>query len=256
MIEPISGNVSYGLRVMPGYFDQTLAMIDSNKTILEEFRNHLPSLTEQESRSALGSFLFKGDDVYKEINVLSGGEKVRLQLCCILYNKPNFLILDEPTNHMDIVGKEHLENILSEYTGTIIFVSHDRYFVKKIANQLLVFDDDGVNFYPYGYEEYIQKMDSKEEKKEVKKEEKKIPVPNEVPNKKVNTYDARKNLNKLENEIIKLETKIKEYNNELFKSDVFNDYNKSSSINSKIEELSKELEEKNALWEELIEELT
>lgn len=256
MIEPISGNVSYGLRVTPGYFDQTLAMIDSNKTILEEFRNHLPSLTEQESRSALGSFLFKGDDVYKEINVLSGGEKVRLQLCCILYNKPNFLILDEPTNHMDIVGKEHLENILSEYTGTIIFVSHDRYFVKKIANQLLVFDDDGVNFYPYGYEEYMQKMDSKEEKKEVKKEEKKIPVPNEVPNKKVNTYDARKNLNKLENEIIKLETKIKEYNNELFKSDVFNDYNKSSSINSKIEELSKELEEKNALWEELIEELT
>lgn len=256
MIEPLAGNVSYGLRVTPGYFDQTLAMIDSNKTVLEEFRNHLPSLTEQEARSALGSFLFKGDDVYKEINVLSGGEKVRLQLCCILYNKPNFLILDEPTNHMDIVGKEHLENILSEYTGTIIFVSHDRYFVKKIADQLLVFDEEGVNFYPYGYEEYMEKINSKGEKIEIKKVEKREPITVESKEKKVNTYDARKNLNKLENEIIKLETKIKEYNNELFKSDVYNDFAKSSAINSKIEELTKELEEKNSLWEQLIEDLT
>ena len=257
LIEPLSGNVSYGLRVSPGYFDQTLAMIDSNKTVLEEFRSHLPKLTEQESRSALGSFLFKGDDVFKTINVLSGGEKVRLQLCEILYNKPNFLILDEPTNHMDIVGKEHLENILSEYEGTIIFVSHDRYFVKKIANELLVFDDDGVNFYPYGYEEYMNKVSSEEKRKEVKEEVKKE-VKKEVkqPEKKINTYDARKTLNKIENEIIKLETKIKEYNNELFKSDVYSDFNKSTSINSKIEELTKELNAKNEEWEKLIEELT
>lgn len=253
LIEPLSGNVSYGLRVSPGYFDQTLAMIDSNKTVLEEFRNHLPKLTEQESRSALGSFLFKGEDVFKTINVLSGGEKVRLQLCEILYNKPNFLILDEPTNHMDIVGKEHLENILSEYAGTIIFVSHDRYFVKKIANELLVFDDDGVTFYPYGYEEYMNKVNNEKKKEEVKEESKK--ERKEEP-KKVNTYDARKTLNKIENEIIKLETKIKEYNNELFKSDVYNDFNKSSSINSKIEELTKELNTKNEEWEKLIDELT
>lgn len=253
LIEPLSGNVSYGLKVSPGYFDQTLAMIDSNKTVLEEFRNHLPKLTEQEARSALGSFLFKGEDVFKTINVLSGGEKVRLQLCEILYNKPNFLILDEPTNHMDIVGKEHLENILSEYEGTIIFVSHDRYFVKKIANELLVFDESGVTFYPYGYEEYMSKLTNEEPKEEVKEKVKKEPK-QEV--KKVNTYDARKNLNKIENEIIKLETKIKEYNNELFKSDVYNDFNKSSSINSKIEELTKELNAKNEEWEKIIEELT
>lgn len=253
LIEPLSGNVSYGLKVSPGYFDQTLAMIDSNKTVLEEFRNHLPKLTEQEARSALGSFLFKGEDVFKTINVLSGGEKVRLQLCEILYNKPNFLILDEPTNHMDIVGKEHLENILSEYEGTIIFVSHDRYFVKKIANELLVFDESGVTFYPYGYEEYMSKLTNEEPKEEVKEKAKKEPK-QEV--KKVNTYDARKNLNKIENEIIKLETKIKEYNNELFKSDVYNDFNKSSSINSKIEELTKELNAKNEEWEKIIEELT
>lgn len=253
LIEPLSGNVSYGLKVNPGYFDQTLAMIDSNKTVLEEFRSHLPKLTEQEARSALGSFLFKGEDVYKTINVLSGGEKVRLQLCEILYNKPNFLILDEPTNHMDIVGKEHLENILSDYEGTIIFVSHDRYFVKKIANELLVFDDNGATHYPYGYEEYMNKVSNEikneEEKREIKKEIKPEP-------KSVNTYDTRKILNKVENEIIKLETKIKEYNNELFQSDVYNDFNKSSAINSKIETLKKELDTKNEEWEKLIEELT
>ena len=154
-LDPISGNVSYGLNVIPGYFDQNLAMQDNNQTVLAEFRNHLPNLHESECRKALGSFLFKGDDVFKTLNVLSGGEKVRLQLCKILFNKPNFLILDEPTNHMDIVGKEHLEDILECYKGTMIFVSHDRYFIKKIANQLLVFDDDGIKFYPYGYDEYM-----------------------------------------------------------------------------------------------------
>lgn len=253
LIEPLSGNVSYGLKVNPGYFDQTLAMNNSKNTILEEFRNHLPKLTEQEARSALGSFLFKGDDVYKTIDILSGGEKVRLQLCEILYNKPNFLILDEPTNHMDIIGKEHLENILSEYPGTIIFVSHDRYFVKKIANQLLVLDDNGTKVYPYGYDEYITYQEREEQPKEKDKE---MSVQKEVSKPKVNIYDARKSLNKLENEIIKLETKIKEYNAELFKSDVYNDYNKSSSINAKISELTEELKIKNQEWEELIEEIT
>ena len=123
-------------------------MLDSDNTVLKEFRDFLPLLTEPVCRRALGSFLFKGEDVLKKINVLSGGEKVRLELCKILFNKPNFLILDEPTNHMDIVGKEHLEDILGEYKGTMIFVSHDRYFVKKIADQLLVFEKDRVKFYP------------------------------------------------------------------------------------------------------------
>ena len=251
LIEPLDGELSYGLKVNPGYFDQTLIAQDSNNTVLEEFMSHLPELFESQARSALGSFLFKGEDVYKKINVLSGGEKVRLQLCKILYNKPNFLILDEPTNHMDIVGKEHLENILSEYEGTIIFVSHDRYFVEKIADQLLVFEDDGVKFYPYGYEEYRNEQQKKKEKDivelkpaiKIKEKEQEIL--------KVNTYNVKKDLNKIENEIIKLEVKIKELNEEMFKESVYSDISKSQSINKKLEELNKELEEKNEKWLEL-----
>ena len=251
LIEPLDGELSYGLKVNPGYFDQTLIAQDSNNTVLEEFMSYLPELFESQARSALGSFLFKGEDVYKKINVLSGGEKVRLQLCKILYNKPNFLILDEPTNHMDIVGKEHLENILSEYEGTIIFVSHDRYFVEKIADQLLVFEDDGVKFYPYGYEEYRNEQQKKKEEEiiEVKPVIKVKEKEQEIL--KVNTYNVKKDLNKIENEIIKLEVKIKELNEEMFKESVYSDISKSQSIKKKIEELNKELEEKNEKWLEL-----
>lgn len=247
LITPLSGEVSYGLHVNPGYFDQSLIMKDSKNTVLSEFTQHVPEVLHEQARSALGSFLFKGDDVYKEINVLSGGEKVRLQLCKIFYNKPNFLILDEPTNHMDIVGKEHLENILIDYEGSVIFVSHDRYFIKKIADQLLVFEDDKVTFYPYGYDQYLREEKNKvvEEipKKEVKKE-----VKEEV---KVNTYNTKKELNKVENEIIKLEVKIQELSSELYKEEVYNDFNKSNSIKKKIENLNSELEEKNNIWLEL-----
>lgn len=253
-IEPLSGNVSYGLKVKAGYFDQTLAMIDKNQTVLNEFREALPELTEEVCRSALGSFLFKGDDVYKNINVLSGGEKVRLQLCKIFYNKPNFLLLDEPTNHMDIVGKEHLEDILSQYEGTIIFVSHDRYFVRKIATDLLVFDDDGVNYYPFGYDEYLRTVENS--KKDIIIEEKK---PKKVVEKKseekVNVYNVRKELNKVEQDIIKLETKITELNNELFNMEDYTDFSKQASINKRIEELKKDLAEKNTIWEKLTDQL-
>ncbi len=251
IIEPLGGSLEYGIHVKPGYFDQTLAMINNNNTVLKEFREFLPELTEPECRRALGSFLFKGDDVHKTIDVLSGGEKVRLTLCKIFYNKPNLLILDEPTNHMDILGKEHLENILSEYEGTIIFVSHDRYFVRKIAKSLLVFDEKGVTYYPYGYDQYME-----ENKKnnvltpEVKeKKNKKEEVPEEP---KVNIRDIKKELNKVENEIIKLEVKINELNSELFNEEVYNDFNKSNAINDKINKYNQELEELNKKWEELI----
>lgn len=253
LLDPISGKVSYGLHVTPGYFDQNLAMIDKDNTVLQEFRSHLPELTEPVCRRALGSFLFKGEEVNKKINVLSGGEKVRLELCKILFNKPNFLILDEPTNHMDIVGKEHLEDILSEYKGTIIFVSHDRYFVKKIADQLLVFDDDGVTFYPYGYSEYIEATKKKEETTiiENKRKEKNKITEQPTEEKKVNVYELKKELNHLENEIIKCETKIKTLEQDLFNTDVYEDYNKSNAINEKIKKLEENLEELNKKWEEL-----
>lgn len=252
IIEPISGSVSYGLRVNPGYFDQSLAFLSKDHTVLEEFRNFHPELEETKCRQALGSFLFKGEDVYKSLSVLSGGEKVRLQLCKILYNKPNFLILDEPTNHMDIVGKEHLENILEEYEGTLIFVSHDRYFVKKIANQLLVFDANGTTFYPYGYEEYKRGQENKEEKQPEPREKKQKKEPSqEVKSPSVNLYTLRKEVNKLEQEIIRLETKKEEYNQEFLKNDVINDYQKANALQEKIKELETSLTLNYQKWEEL-----
>ena len=162
-IPALSGEYRFGTNVQIGYFDQQMAMYTSNKTVLDDFWDEYPNLTETEARNALGAFLFSGEDVFKNVNMLSGGEKVRLALCKILKTKPNVLVLDEPTNHMDIVGKETLESMLKDYKGTLIFVSHDRYFVKKVATQLLVFEDGTTNLYQFGYEQYQEKLDREAE---------------------------------------------------------------------------------------------
>ena len=167
-IPALSGEYRFGTNVQIGYFDQQMAMYTSNKTVLDDFWDEYPNLTETEARNALGAFLFSGEDVFKNVNMLSGGEKVRLALCKILKTRPNVLVLDEPTNHMDIVGKETLESMLKDYKGTLIFVSHDRYFVKKVATQLLVFEDGTTNLYQFGYEQYQEKLDREaEERKNV-----------------------------------------------------------------------------------------
>lgn len=162
-IPALSGEYRFGTNVQIGYFDQQMAMYTSNKTVLDDFWDEYPNLTETEARNALGAFLFSGDDVFKNVNMLSGGEKVRLALCKILKTRPNVLVLDEPTNHMDILGKETLESMLKDYKGTLIFVSHDRYFVKKVATQLLVFEDGTTNLYQFGYEQYQEKLDREAE---------------------------------------------------------------------------------------------
>lgn len=162
-IPALSGEYRFGTNVQIGYFDQQMAMYTSNKTVLDDFWDEYPNLTETEARNALGAFLFSGEDVFKNVNMLSGGEKVRLALCKILKTRPNVLVLDEPTNHMDIVGKETLESMLKDYKGTLIFVSHDRYFVKNVATQLLVFEDGTTNLYQFGYEQYQEKLDREAE---------------------------------------------------------------------------------------------
>ncbi len=164
-IPALSGEYRFGTNVQIGYFDQQMAMYTSNKTVLDDFWDEYPNLTETEARNALGAFLFSGEDVFKNVNMLSGGEKVRLALCKILKTRPNVLVLDEPTNHMDIVGKETLESMLKDYKGTLIFVSHDRYFVKKVATQLLVFEDGTTNLYQFGYEQYQEKLDREAEER-------------------------------------------------------------------------------------------
>ena len=156
-INPLSGEYKFGVNVDIGYYDQQMARYSSEKTVLDDYWDEFPRLTETEARNDLGAFLFTGEDVFKQVNMLSGGERVRLALCKIFKTGPNFLILDEPTNHMDIVGKETLESMLKDFDGSVIFVSHDRYFVKSVANRVLEFTKSGVNNFAFGYEEYEEK---------------------------------------------------------------------------------------------------
>ena len=165
-LEPLGGSFAFGDRVDIGYFEQQMAQYTSDKTVLEDFWEEFPDLKRLEVRSWLGAFLFGQEEVFKKIDMLSGGEKVRLALAKIFRRLPNYLILDEPTNHMDIVGKESLEAMLKAYPGSVLFVSHDRYFVKEIADSLLVFENGTVNFYPYGYEQYWEKLQADEKERQ------------------------------------------------------------------------------------------
>jgi ATP-binding cassette subfamily F protein 3 len=155
---PVKGTYTLGNRVVVGYFDQHSGQIESEKTIVEHFHDLFPSLTEKEVRSILGSYLFKGKDGAKRVKDLSGGEKSRLVLAELLQSRPNFLILDEPTNHMDVQAKEALEAIFQAYTGTMLFVSHDRYFIKQVADAIMIIENQSVLYYPFGYEHYLEKQ--------------------------------------------------------------------------------------------------
>ena len=165
IVPPLGGSFVIGQNVEYGYFDQQKAVVDDadpNQTVLENFWEVYPDLKREEVRSALGSFLFSGEEVGKLMGQLSGGEKVRLALCKMMQTKPNLLILDEPTNHMDIMGKQALEQMLQVFEGTVLFVSHDRYFIKQVATGILEFGKDGVTQYDCGYEEYLAEKRKRE----------------------------------------------------------------------------------------------
>ena len=164
---PLSGTFSFGGNVEAGYFDQQTAVIndmDPEQTIFDNFHDTYPRLTNEKVRGALGAFAFSQEEVERKLGQLSGGERVRLALCKMLYTRPNLLILDEPTNHLDIFGREALEQMLKEYAGTVLFVSHDRYFIQRIATQVLDFEDDAVTFYPYPYEEFLEEKRKRKER--------------------------------------------------------------------------------------------
>lgn len=257
LIPSLGGSFTVGHNVSIGYFDQNLAMLDEKHTVLEEFMAKFPKVSEYEARCSLGSFLFKGDDVLKKIEVLSGGERVRLQLCKILYTKPNVLILDEPTNHLDIVGREYLESILNEYQGTVLFVSHDRYFISKVATSLLVLAKDNYHLFKGNYKEYLESLKSQNIDNNISKNiddnsKNKSDVLNE-PKKKVNTYNLGKEINKLEREIKKSEERIKSLEESLYLEEVYSDYDKLNQVNNEIKEDKERLEELNTKWLELME---
>lgn len=248
-INKISGEFEFGHNVTIGYFDQQMALLDSEKTVLEDFSEEFPNLTTTELRNSLAAFMFYGEDVFKKISMLSGGEKVRLQLCKLLKKGPNLLILDEPTNHMDIIGKESLELLLKEYSGTILFVSHDRFFVNKIADSLLIFKKGDVKFFDGTYESHENtKSGDVEEKCIVEKKEKTVN----------NTYLMQKEKNKIitrikkiERDITELENKVTELNEELLKEEVYTNYEKLTEVQNKIQNLNEKIENNMNEWEEL-----
>ena len=164
-VASLGGTFSFGPNVEWGYFDQQAAVadhVDPEQTVLDNFWEEYPKLQREQVRGALGSFLFSGEDVEKKMGQLSGGERVRLALCKMFQTRPNLLILDEPTNHMDIVGKEALEQMLGAFSGTVLFVSHDRYFIRQIATGILEFADGEVVQYPYPYEEYLHEKEKRQ----------------------------------------------------------------------------------------------
>ena len=259
-IKALGGSFSFGYNVTLGYFDQQLEFKNIENTVYEEFIEEFPDLTTTKARTILGSFLFTGEDVEKKIKMLSGGERARLKLCEIFKKEPNLLLLDEPTNHMDIVGKESLEQILKEYKGTLIFVSHDRYFVEKIANKILEFKPGKVTSFDGSYEEF-------QEWKEKNKEQEETNIYNNVNKENSNNLkeknsknqyllnkekNKRKNkMEKIEKEIEEKEQEIKNIEDEMKKEENATNYVELAKLQDKIQKTNKEIEKKMEEWEEL-----
>ncbi len=248
-IPSLGGELIIGNNVKIGYFDQQMAQYTRDKTVLEDFIDEFPGITNFEARSALGAFLFSGDDVFKNIDMLSGGEKVRLALCKILKKKPNFLILDEPTNHMDVVGKETLEYMLSDYGGTLLFVSHDRYFIKKVADHLLSFENNKAVWYEFGYGEFLDKSaeNNMPEKEEIHLSPSKAKKSYTTPGKE--KAKRERGLKKAEETIAYLEEKLETLNAEITKDEVLSDYVKLTEIQDEISQAEAELTAAMDDWE-------
>lgn len=244
-IEKLGGEFEFGHNVQVGYFDQQMALLDSEKTVFDDFATEFPSLTTTEIRNSLAAFMFYGEDVFKKISMLSGGEKVRLELAKILKKGPNLLILDEPTNHMDIVGKESLERLLEEYKGTILVVSHDRFFINKVTDSLLVFSKQGVKFFDGSYEKYEEERieEQMEKVQAVKKEKSSNNL--YLQQKEQARKDAR--IKKIEKEIDANDKQITDLKLELQKEEVYTNYEKLTEVQEQIEVLE---EKNNGLMEE------
>ena len=256
-LPPLEGDIFYGKSLDMGYFDQEQANLTSNNTVLNEVWNVFPNRLEKDIRTLLGNFLFTGDDVFKTVHQLSGGEKVRLTLCKLMLQRNNFLLLDEPTNHLDIDSKEMLELSLEDYEGTLFFISHDRYFIDKIATRILEVTPHGVVSYLGNYSDYIEKKRLINEQMASQQ--------NEMANSSTNSitdYQKQKEQRRLEQQrkrqLEDIENKINAYEEELaykkaelFQEEVYLDSQKSALVQSRIEELEELLLEAMDTWESL-----
>lgn len=253
LIPPLSGDVRFGVKTRVGYFDQTIAATKSELSVLEDFRAEFPELNDGEIRKTLGGFLLSGDDVFKCVKDLSGGEKVRLALSKIFRRRPNILILDEPTNHMDIIGKETLEKLLMDFSGTVIVVSHDRYLINRVAKSLIVFENGGVRYFDGTFDEYEER--EKETAEEVAKEKpektKKTGGERYVESKE----EARRKhrVEFLEKKITALEEELSRAQAKLDDETVNTDYKKVMAVEEEIKTIEEKLDPLITEWTELSE---
>ena len=266
-LEILSGTINYGSNVTIGYYDQQQANLTSNKTVLHELWDEYPLRQEKEIRTILGNFLFSGDDVLKIVTSLSGGEKARLALAKLMMQKANLLILDEPTNHLDLDSKEILENALIDYPGTILFVSHDRYFINRLATRVIELSTDGLESYLGDYDYYVNKKAEMEELAQLEKEAQSHTSSKQVAQavqpesdktkfeqdkeQKRKDRQRQRRIEEIEGQIEQIEMKIAENDRLLCDPEIYQDYEKAAELTSENENYHEQLEALMEEWETL-----
>lgn len=255
-VQPDSGEIYLGSNVMTAYYDQEQSDLRDDNMVLDEILDAEVGMTISKARNYLGAFNFKGEDVFKLVGDLSGGEKGRLSLLKLMLEKPNLLLMDEPTNHLDIESKEVLENALLDYDGTFIVISHDRYFLNKVVNKTILIDENGATEFLGDYDYYIEKTSIQDEpiedgvsKTSLKKEQKKIKQSQKEVRK------LRSDLNETERQINKLEEEIEDLKNQSYQPEVYNDYEKAGQVHNDIKDKMEEVERLTEVWFELHEAL-
>lgn len=251
---PTAGNISFGAGVTIGYYDQIQQGMDSGKTIFDELSDKFPTMTNTEIRSLLARFLFKGDDVFKSVSLLSGGERARILLSELMLKGANLLLLDEPTNHLDIDSCEVLQNALKEYEGTLIVVSHDRYLINALADKILYLTPQGVQIFEGSYDAFLAAIDPFHKKSTVSKPTDPTEKQSEYKNKKERDAQRRKaraQLGKCEQEIADTEAQIEDYNTQLSSPEVASDYMRISELTALLEDAQGLLELLYERWEDL-----
>lgn len=262
-LQALSGNIHFGANVTIAYYDQEQANLTSNKRVLNELWDEYPTKTEKEIRTILGNFLFSGDDVLKNVSTLSGGEKARLSLAKLMMLNANFLILDEPTNHLDLDSKEILENALVDFPGTILFVSHDRYFINRIATKVFELSTDGVTEYLGDYDYYIEKKEEMMEIQKLSEESEHNQTQEPASDLDAKTrYEQEKELKKVERQkkrrieeietlIESLEMEIAEKEQQFLHPEIYSDHTKVAELNKEIEKAKAKIETLLEEWSEL-----
>ncbi len=250
------GEYDYGANVEVGYFDQMQQNLDLSKTALDEVWDTFPNMTQTEVRSALASFLFKGEEVFKPLSKMSGGERARVSLLKLMLKGSNFLLLDEPTNHLDASSREELEKTLLDYSGTMLIVSHDRYFINKIADRILLLTNDGVKEYLGNYDYYLERTTAEKQgavQAESKKDKKEKPQNDYFLQKQKQSEERKRQtkLKKAEAEIERLDEEIAKTQELLSSEEVAADYEKLMELSKLLEDLQKQQEEQYEIWEEL-----